>query len=218
MTTTISSLMIKGRTGLAVAAAALLLSGCASILLGPGETPPRYTLQPVEAPENVTNGELMEVRLVIPDPQSESAFDTSRISRSPAPLRYEYYAGGEWTDQLPNLWGIFLQRSFENDGRIETVGDRRTVPLGDYVLRTDIRAFHIEERDGVNQARVSVSTKLFNSRNEAISTRIFSTSQPVYGTTMTAAVEALNRAAQLAGADTVVWVINEIEQNPPLEF
>lgn len=218
MTKTISALMIKGRAGLAATAATLLLSGCASLLLGPGETPPRYTLEPIETSGGMSRGEQIKVRLVIPDPQSESAFDTSRISRSPAPLRYEYYADGEWTDQLPNLWGIFLQRSFENDGRIETVGDRRTVPLGDYVLRTDLRAFHIEERNGVNQARVSISAKLFNSRNEAISTQIFSTSQPVYGSTLTAAVEALNRAAQVTGTDTVNWVIGQIEQNPPLEF
>ena len=207
-----------GRAGLGALLATVSLSGCASILLGPGDTPPRYTLQPISQPVPAAVASKMKIRLVIPDPQSEAAFDTSRIGRSPAPLRYEYYADGEWTDQLPQLWGIFLQRSFENDGRIETVGDRTTVPLGDYVLRTDIRAFHIEEREGARTARVSISAKLFNSRNETIATRIFSMSQPVTDQGLTAAVEAINRTAQVAGTDCVNWVIAEIEQNPPLVY
>lgn len=193
-------------------AAALMLNGCASLLLGNGETPPRFTLLP---PPEETPADIMKYRLVISDPQSEAAFDTSRISYSPEPLRFEYYTDGEWTDQLPLLWGIFLQRSFENDGRIETVGNRVSVPLGDFVLRTDIRAFNIEDRGGIVTAKVSYSAKLFNFRNEAVATRIFSESQPVSGDTLTDFVEAMNIAARRGSEETVDWVVAEMRENPP---
>lgn len=190
----------------------ILLSGCTSLILGDGEIPPRYTLEPLPG-ASVSGSETLPVRLVVTDPQAEAAFDTSRISFSPEELRYEYYADGEWTDQLPHLWGIFLQRSFENDGRIATVGDRRAVPLGDYVLRTDIRAFHIEERGGQRTARVSYSAKLFNARNEGIASRVFTVTEPVSGASLVASVEALNRAARNAGNQSVDWVIGNVVEN-----
>lgn len=204
------------RAAIGLSAFALLgLNGCASLILGSTESPPRYTLEPLDNP--VTGAEQMQVRLVVSDPLAEAAFDTFRISYSPEHLRYEYYADGEWTDQLPLLVGIFLQRSFENDGRIQTVGDRRAVPLGDYVLRTDIRAFHVESRGGELLANVSYSAKLFNDRNRAIATRVFSTAEPLDGPGLNAAVEALNRAMKKNGQPTVDWAVLQMQQNPPVE-
>lgn len=198
---------------LAVAGLAMAsLSGCASLILGNGDVPPRYTLQPIAI--STGTADQLKVRLVVTDPQSEAAFDTSRISFSPEPLRYEYYVDGEWTDQLPLLFGIFLQRNFENDGRIGTVGDRVSVPLGDYVLRTDIRAFHIQRRGETRTALVSYSAKLFNSRNEAIATRIFSTSEPVPEPGLDGAVEALNLAARRSAVETVDWTLELMRANP----
>ncbi|GGD01539.1 hypothetical protein GCM10011342_08210 [Aquisalinus flavus] len=188
------------------------LSGCASLILGSGDVPPRYTLQPVAISTETVDP--LRVRLVVTDPQSEAAFDTSRISFSPEPLRYEYYVDGEWTDQLPLLFGIFLQRNFENDGRVATVGDRVSVPLGDYVLRTDIRAFHVQRRGESRTAVVSYSAKLFNSRNDAIATRIFSTSEPVPEQGLDGAVEALNLAARRSAMETIDWTLELMRQNP----
>ncbi len=183
------------------------LSGCASIVAG-GGTPSRYTIAPV----NYTSAapDQLKVRLIIADPDSEAAFSTSKITRSPEPLRYDYYADGEWTDRAPRLFGIFLERSFENTGKIEAVGDRATLPIGDYILDTDIRSFHIEMRDGQNVALISYHARLSDRRSKTIASQLFTASEPVSNGSLLGAVEAFNRAANRAGDATVTWTLDQI--------
>lgn len=188
--------------------AALNLSACASLVLGVEGTPPRFTIAPVDFVQTVQSQ--LEVRLVIADPKAEAAFDTSRITKSPSPLRYEYYAKGEWSDRAPDLFRIFLERSFENSGRVETVGDRGSLPLGDYALQTDIRDFHIEVRDGQSVAKISYFARLLDGRNRSIATQLFTASEPVMQGPMMMNIEAFNRAATRAGDATVNWTVQQI--------
>ncbi|WP_306250567.1 ABC-type transport auxiliary lipoprotein family protein [Parvularcula sp. IMCC14364] len=196
----------------ALAAVSMMaVAGCQSLLVGNGETPPRYTLSPV--PGTVAAQTQLAARLVIADPVAEAAFETSRIARSPEPLRYEYFANAEWSDRAPNLFRIFLVRSFENNGRIQAVGDRVTLPIGDFILDTDIRSFHVEMQDGQNIARVAYFARLSDRRNNSIASRLFEVNEPVNGSALPSAVEALNSAVNRVGNETVVWAISEIEQN-----
>ncbi|MGV6801341.1 MAG: ABC-type transport auxiliary lipoprotein family protein [bacterium] len=186
---------------------ALSLSGCVSLLLGTEDTPPRFTLEPVKYD---TSRQLqMDVRLIIADPEAEAAFRSSQIAISSAPLRYEYLTGAEWSDRAPRLFGIFLQRSFENHGGIKSVGDRSTLPLGDYILRTDIRQFNLEQRGGNTNAKISVYVQLFDSSNRAIAGKLMSASKPVEGG-LTQTIQGFNLAAQQVGDDVVIWSTGQI--------
>lgn len=192
------------------AVSALAMTGCQSLILGNGETPPRYTLSPVSAAAQGQNQ--LQTRLVIADPVAEAAFETSKIARSPEPLRYEYFADAEWSDRAPNLFRIFLVRSFENSGRIEAVGDRVTLPIGDFILDTDIRSFHVEMHNGQSIARIAYFARLSDRRNNSIASRLFTVDEPVNGSALPSSVEALNIAINRVGGDTVNWAVAEIEE------
>jgi cholesterol transport system auxiliary component len=202
--------MIKTIQKLALLGVLMSLGGCVSLLLGVEETPPRFTLAPVSFPN--TNAEPLPLRLVISDPRAERAFRTSSITRSPDALRYEYYAGAEWSDRAPRLFGIFLQRSFENSGRIGAVGDRTSLPLGDFTLHTDIRSFHVSYLGGRKVAKISYFARLTDNRNKTIDTQLFSAEEPVRGDGVEQAVQAMNRAANRAGDATVNWTLNLMTQ------
>ncbi len=198
------------RSLISMAALAVSLTGCASLVLaGSGETPPRYTLAPVTFEESVV--EALPVRLIIADPNAEAAFATSRIAHSPAKLRYDYFEEGEWSDRAPRLFGIFLERSFENSGQILAVGDRISVPVGDYILQTDIRGFHIETRKRKKVARLEYYVRLTDGRNNTIASKLFSASEQVPTRSVGDAVTAFNAAANVAGEETIAWALANIK-------
>lgn len=182
--------------------------GCTSNLIGGGDPSPRYTITP--AAFEVPSAAVMDVRLVIADPEAEAVLRTPKIAYSAQPLRYEYLAGAEWTDRLPRLFGIFLERSFENSGAFRAVGTRSELPLGDYTLHTDIRSFHLEQTGSGQNARVIYFARLTDGRNRTIDSRLFETVEPAGQDTILADIEAFNRAADRLGEETVTWVIDAI--------
>ena len=188
----------------------MLLPGCASVVLAGSDTPPRYTLQPVgydnpaEAP--------IPVRLIIADPSTEAALFTSKIAHSPSPLRYDYLTEGEWTDRMPRLFGIFLERSFENHGRIAAVGDRVAMPMGDYILHTDIRSFHVQTRGRDRSAEIAYFVRLTDRRNKTIGSQLFLSSSSLETKSVSKAVAAMNVAMERVGRETVEWAVAYIEE------
>ncbi|MEZ5917788.1 MAG: ABC-type transport auxiliary lipoprotein family protein [Parvularculaceae bacterium] len=75
--------------------------------------------------------------LSIEEPMATRAYDTANIALSRGPAQIEYYAGGEWADRAPRLFGAALVRSFENAGAIRTSARSLRCLLGDFALQTD---------------------------------------------------------------------------------
>lgn len=185
-------------------AALLALPGCVSLLPESGDLAPRLTLDAGEA--GPPTGAPLGATLAIADPRSEAAFNTVDVAVQTSPLQYEYLAGAEWTDRAPLLFGLFLERAFENEGRYAAVGDRVALPVADFTLLTDIRALHLDETDGQSRAVVAYGARLINRRGETLGSRIFRAETPLDARDNDAAVRALNDAARRAAAQTIAWV------------
>ena len=180
-----------------------LLPGCVSLLPESGDLAPRLTLDAGEA--GAPTGAPLGATLAIADPRSEAAFNTANVAVQRNPLQFEYLAGAEWTDRAPLLFGLFLERAFENEGRYAAVGDRVALPVADFTLLTDIRALHLDQTPDRNHALVAYGSRLIDRRGTTLGSRIFRAEVPLDARNNAAAVRAFNDAARSAAAETIAW-------------
>ena len=184
--------------------ACLLLPACVSVLPESGDLAPRLTLDAGEP--SAASAAPLGASLAIADPRSEAAFNTANVAVQTSPLQFEYLAGAEWTDRAPLLFGLFLERSFENTGRYTAVGDRVALPVADFTLQTDIRALHLDQTAGRSRAIVAFGARLTDRRGGTLGNRIFRAEVPLDGRDNDAAVRALNEAARQATSEVIGWI------------
>jgi ABC-type uncharacterized transport system auxiliary subunit len=197
---------------LTLSALAFSLSGCASLLFGVGrDTPPRYTLH--AAVFEQSDSSPINARLIIEDPQSEAAFDTAEIALSTDDLRFEYFTTGEWTDRAPRLLGIVLERSFQNSGIVTNIGDRTTMPIGDYIFYTDMRDFHMMQDNGGLIVKIAYYARLTKGNGETLAVHEFSTEHRVNSRTLQQAVFVFNGALEDLARETIIWVDDVISHD-----
>jgi cholesterol transport system auxiliary component len=187
---------------------ALAASGCVNVLPKAGPASPRFTLTPIEA---VAPGSPVAWSLIVEDPQATRVYDNTKVALAREPGRIEFFADAEWADRAPRLVQTALIRSFENSGRILGVGDRTSLPVGDFALQTDIRA--MEARLGPDGARaeVSIYARIVTSRGKVIAGRLFSSRRNVSGDLGPAAARALDEAVGAALADLLPWTFEQAE-------
>lgn len=193
---------------ISVCASTLLLSACVSVL---PEAPPasaRFLVSDVAFEEPAAPP--VKWTLGVDEPNATLAFNTAKIALARAPSRIEYYAGGEWVDRAPRLFGAALIRSFENSGRIIGVGSRVTLPISTYVLQTDIRQLTIAH-DGALAAEAEVFARLTNGRSQIYASKLFEAVEAVTADSPAAAAAALNRALERIQREVVDWTFAEAE-------
>lgn len=151
-----------GRRGFAGGAAALgvaAVSGCGPLSILP-EPPQLYTLTPKSSyPEDLPT---VGWSLLIETPVAAAGLDTVRIPLSQSPITLDYFAGVAWTDRAPSMVQRLLVESFENSGKIVSVGRDSIGLRGDFLLKTELREFQAErwEPDSLPRVRVRLNTKL----------------------------------------------------------
>lgn len=193
-----------------IAVVSMLLASCVSVL--PEAAPPsaRYLVTDIDA-----DGETLAPvswTLGVDEPEATLAYNTAKIALSREPARIEYYAGGEWVDRAPRLFGAALVQSFENTGAIRGVGSRVTLPVSTYVLQTDIRKLTIMHRGREKSADAVVFARLTNGRSVIYASKLFSASEPVAADAAGAAATALNTGLEKIQRDLVEWTIAEAEK------
>jgi cholesterol transport system auxiliary component len=192
-----------------LAAAALLLAACVSVL--PEATPPsaRYQVTDITvASEHAP----VAWSLGVDDPDATLAFDTAKIALSREPARIEYYSGGQWVDRAPRLFGAALVRSFENTGVIQGVGSRIVMPVSTYVLQTDIRKLGVDHQGAEMTASIVIFARLTNGRSAVYAAKLFSASEPVRADNAGAAATALNNGLSRVQGEIVEWTIAEADK------
>ena len=156
---------------------AVATSGCVSLLPETAPPKPRYH---ITAPDTATlEGAPLAWSLVIDDPRTTRIYDSIRIAVTPAAGKIEYFAGAEWADRAPRLFQTALVQTFEDSQRILAVGDRGAVPVGDFVLQTDIRRLHFDVRDSQGQAHIDIYARLGDGKGAIHAARGFRASVPV---------------------------------------
>ena len=141
-------------------AAALFAGACDNSFL-PGSSDPAqlYVLTPKSTyPDDLPNAEW---QLTIDLPIAQAGLNIARIALRRTPTSLEYYARSNWIDTAPLMIQTLLVESFENSGKIVSVGRQSIALRPDYVLITDLREFQAEYfDDGPPEVRVRMNAKL----------------------------------------------------------
>lgn len=154
-------MMPRKITVIVASLAALILSGCAGNLLpGAANDPPKlYVL----TPKSTFRDDLPKVewQLTVALPVADAALNSARIALRQNPISLEYYARANWVDTAPNMLQTLLVESYENTGRIVSIGRQSVTLRADYSLLTDLREFQAEyTRPGPPMVRVRLNAKL----------------------------------------------------------
>lgn len=134
------------------------LGACERILPGGGPPPTLYTL----TPKSTFSPDLPRVRwqLVLEAPFAPATLNTVRVGIMPAPTIFEYYARSSWSDRAPLMVQTLMTESFENTGKIVSVGRESIGLRADFVLKTELREFQMEAFRDPSQVQVAIHAKL----------------------------------------------------------
>lgn len=199
----------------AALAAALALAGCASLarLEAVTSAVDLYDL----SPKSTFDPDLPEIsaQLVIEEPTAGSAVNTDRIAVRPAPLQVQYFPDGRWIDRAPALVQTLLIESFENTGRVLSVGRQAVGLAADYTLVSELREFEARVQGENAKAPLEVMVELNikivrNPEGRIIASRSFARTAPVATTELPDAVVAFDEALGKAMRRAVEWTIREI--------
>lgn len=190
--------------------AALLLGLAACSTLNP-TAPHLYTLTPRAS---VAAGPKADWQLLVETPAAAAGIDTPRIALARSPTSLDYFADVSWADRAPNMVQGLIVQTFEDSGRIVSVG-RDTVGLrSDYVLKSELRDFQAEyATPGAampDRVHVRLSAKLVAMPRRTIEAgETFEASAPVRGRSFTDVIAAFDQALGQVTGELVGWSLSQ---------
>ena len=193
----------------AVSGALLVLTGCVSVLPETAPPAPRYTIG--AATPTVTRDMPVSWSLAIADPSSSQLYNTVKVPITREKNRFEFFAGTEWVDRVPVLFQRALVRSFENTDQIVNVGDFSALPVGDYVLKTDIRAFHADYTQADQIAQVQIFARLSLPDGTIAASRVFDASSVSADATLSSTMAAFDTGLDTVLGEIVQWTFEQVD-------
>lgn len=149
-------------------------------------------------------------QLTINEPKIVGSLDTDRIAVRAAGGAISYLADGIYADRLPRLVQTRLVQSFENAGRIGSVGRPGERLASDYQLVLDIRAFYLVV-EGEISVEVEISAKLMNDKTGRIlAAEIFGGRVPASGITSALAIPVFEVALAGVLTNIVNWTVKKV--------
>ncbi|CAO3405242.1 ABC-type transport auxiliary lipoprotein family protein [Azospirillum palustre] len=197
--------VVRGMCG-----AALLLGLAACSTLNP-TAPHLYTLTPRAS---VAAGPKADWQLLVETPAAAAGIDTPRIALARTPTSLDYFADVSWADRAPNMVQGLIVQTFEDSGRIVSVG-RDTVGLrSDYLLKSELRDFQAEyATPGAampDRVHVRLSAKLVAMPRRTIEAgETFEASAPVRGRSFTDVIAAFDQALGQVTGELVGWSLSQ---------
>lgn len=191
-----------------LSALALALSGgCTAVLPGQGDPPVLYDL----SPKSTFSEDLPEAdwQLVVETPVAAASLNTPRIALKRGPIKLDYYANAAWTDVAPQLVQTLIVESFENTGKIISVGREHAALRSDYLLKTELREFQAHyQGGGPPEAVVQINAKLVKMpQRTIIAGETFGTRVPAAVDSLPAVVEAFDEALGKTLKKLVEWTM-----------
>lgn len=186
----------------------LALGGCGSLLPTGGPPPDLYSLWP----KYRFSPDLPDVKwqLVIEEPFATGAFDTNRIAVRSTEFEIRYYAGARWTDRAPKMVQSLLIESFENTGKIVSVGRQSVGLRSDFNLKSELREFELDLfRDPKSPSvRVRLNLKLIRQpREQIIASDSFQHIEHLPDSQIANVVDGFNEAINKVLKQVVEWTL-----------
>lgn len=197
----------RAALGAALLVALAALAACST--LNP-TAPNLYTL----TPRATTDATVPKVdwQLLVESPVAAAGIDSPRIALARTPTSLDYFADVSWADRAPSMVQGLIVQSFEDSGRIVSVG-RDTVGLrSDFVLKSELRDFQAEYATPTaaapDRVHVRLSAKLVAMPRRTIEAgETFEATVPVRGRAFTDVIAAFDEAlGQVSGA-LVGWAL-----------
>lgn len=182
----------------------LLVAACGLKLPGTGKPPTLYELTPKSTfPSDLPT---VDWQLVIEVPSAPSSLESNRIMVRETATKISFVKDAAWADRAPSLIQTLLVESFENSGRIIAVGRESVGLRSDFVLKTDLREFQIEQY-GERQVRVRVNAKLVQMPERLIVGSLSSDVVAPAGTTLDSAITAFDHTLGKVLKEIVEWTL-----------
>ena len=204
-------------TVVGLAAGALLLAACGSIIPGADRAPPKlYDL----TPKSTFAPRLPRVRaqIVIETPVAAASLTSKRIAVKRTATTLDYYANSEWTDLAPNMVQTLLVESFENSKKITSVGREGTGLSADYVLKPELREFQaVLHGKNSPKVRVRINVKLVRMPQRIIvAGTTFESIMPAKGSKINTIVETFDDALGKVLKRIVEWTLRKAARDSRL--
>lgn len=189
---------------------AALLPGCSAVQLA-GAPNTLYTLTPKSTFDPAIP--TADWQLLVELPVAAAGLDTTRIALTENYLQLDYFAQAAWTERAPIMVQTLIVESFENSGRIISIG-RETFGLrSDFVLKSELREFQADYVEG-RRVRVGVNSKLVrNPQRAIIAGQTFEQVADVQGDGFIDVVRAFDEALGDVMRDLVAWTLIEGQNN-----
>jgi cholesterol transport system auxiliary component len=203
------------------------LSGCVDFP-GVGEAPPRlYVLTPKSTyPDNLPS---VDWQLLVETPISPAGLGTARIALQDSPIELRYFEFANWIDFAPKMVQALIIESFENSGKIVSVGREQIGLRSDFVLKTDLREFQAEYEErlpsgtrelGPNASppwvHVRLNVKLVKMpQREIVAQQTFDRRVRAQENRMSAIIDAFDDALGKTLKAVVVWTIETGVKSTP---
>lgn len=174
----------------------VLLSGCSG-----GGTPATFDLT---APNPGRLAAASRRYLVVAEPSTVQALDSDRIIVRDAGGSISFLGGAQWADRVPRLVQTRLIQTFENAGRLGSVGRPGDRIVSEIQLNTDIRSFTVDSATG--EAVVEITAKLVNDRSGRVrAAKLFTARVPAGAIEGGSAARAMDAALSIVLTDIVRW-------------
>lgn len=202
------------RRGLLMAAAALPLSACGGLI---PQAPPSnlYTLSPKTSFR--TDLPKVDFQLVVEEPYAAGGLDTHRIAIYTTPYEVKYYAEARWAERVPRMVQTLLVESFENTGKIVSVGRQSVGLRSDFNLKSELREFQAELKEGGNgvpEVLVGLNSKLISqARAQIVASVNFDRRVKAKGNSLPQVIEAFDEALGHVLRETVQWTMTNMRRD-----
>ena len=198
---------MRVKTTILAAAAAVMLGSCSLPDLGSGPPPDLYVLSPKSTfPDDIPP---VTWQLVVEEPSTGKGIDTDRIAIAPSALEVKYLGGARWADRAPRLIQQLLIQSFENTGKIVSVGRQSIGLRSDFALKTELREFQAEKTaEGSTLVRVRLNLKLVRpALGMIVASQRFESVKPAKSEDVPDVVDAFDEAVGAVLKRAVVWAM-----------
>jgi cholesterol transport system auxiliary component len=191
----------------AMLAVAAMLTACAAI------NPVASRLYTLTARTGIEGGVPRATwQLLVEVPAAAAGIDTTRIAVARTPTSLDYFAEVSWTDRAPNMVQGLLVESFEDTGRIVSVGRDSVGLRSDFMLKTELRDFQAEYGSPAtaypDRVRVRMAAKLVTMPRRTIEAgESFEAVVPVAGRDFDQTVAAFNSALGSVMEQLVAWTL-----------
>ncbi len=184
-----------------------LAAACQLPVPGQGPPPALYRLTPKSTfSENLPN---VAWQLVLEVPVADAGLSTTRVALQRSPTQMEYYARTSWTDRAPLMIQTLMIESFENSGRIVSVGRESVGLRADFILKSELREFQAEYyRTPTPSVRVTMNANLVQMpRRIIIGSQSFESVAETTEDAMTEIIAAFDQALGKVLKHLVEWVL-----------